>query len=104
MSLRHSDALQLLRIRFRLTDLCYTLLDLPLNLGKQQTKVEIASFLRRRCQDTVAMGVREIIPSVQDCRILFNHALFVLRREARRQEGLSKVRRPQLARLSSLLE
>ncbi|KAL9004300.1 MAG: hypothetical protein Q9188_002881 [Gyalolechia gomerana] len=102
-----SDTLQLLRVRYRLTDLVYAFLSLRREKVEQQTRKQIITFLGRRYADTTALGEREITLSLSDCQLIFDHARFILyrqHRDHRKEHGLSKEKKSQLTQLISVLD
>ncbi|KAI4153175.1 MAG: hypothetical protein LQ341_000579 [Variospora aurantia] len=80
----HSDTLQLLRVRLRLTDLAYGIFDFERQEFEDSERDAIKDFLRRRDND--AMVLREQLhppPSdLEECRRVFTKAREQLREDA----------------------
>ncbi|KAL8833887.1 MAG: hypothetical protein Q9170_004034 [Blastenia crenularia] len=80
----HADTIQLVRLRCRLTDFAYALLNYERGARAAFDRDDVTTFLFRRYLDNLAQNSREIIPSHSDCQLLFNHARYILCRDARK--------------------
>ncbi|KAI4179392.1 MAG: hypothetical protein L6R41_007869 [Letrouitia leprolyta] len=80
----HSDTLQLLRVRLRLTDLAYTFFRYERNPYEDRDRTQISELLNRRYSDNEILGQHESLPSPPECRRMFKHARHCLRVSAYR--------------------
>lgn len=78
----HSDTIQLMRVRLRLTDIAYACFRFDRSPEEQEERNEIAAFLERRYDDNIMLGEVESTPSALDCRQLFTRARATLRKNA----------------------
>ncbi|KAL8988718.1 MAG: hypothetical protein Q9177_002255 [Variospora cf. flavescens] len=66
-----SDIVQLLRIRYRLTDLAYSMFGYERSAHEERERTAIIEFLSRRYTDILIESRREITPCPPDCRAIF---------------------------------
>lgn len=80
----HSDTLQLLRVRLRLTDLAYGIFDFERQEIEDSERDAIKDFLRRRNNDAVVLGEQLHPPpsDLEECRRVFTKAREQLREDA----------------------
>ncbi|KAL8929317.1 MAG: hypothetical protein Q9208_001400 [Pyrenodesmia sp. 3 TL-2023] len=103
----HSDTLQLLRIRCRITDIAYALLNFNRTTQEQWHREGLVKFLHRRHLDNEALGERECIPSPSDARLIFKHARWTLRRSAYRYmqiHNLTATEQLRIVQLATIFE
>ncbi|KAI4127359.1 MAG: hypothetical protein LQ338_003235 [Usnochroma carphineum] len=78
----HSDTVQLMRVRLRLTDLAYACFNFDRSAHEEEERDEIQMLLERRYDDNVALGEEELIRRPAECRKIFTQARETLRRAA----------------------
>ncbi|KAL8650957.1 MAG: hypothetical protein Q9210_003520 [Variospora velana] len=75
-----SDTVQLLRVRYRLTDLAYSIFGYERTTHEELERTAIIEFLSRRYTDTLIESPRETTPCSADCRAIFWLARQTLRK------------------------
>ncbi|KAL8974646.1 MAG: hypothetical protein Q9197_001107 [Variospora fuerteventurae] len=80
----HSDTLQLLRVRLRLTDLAYGIFGFERQAFEDNERDAIKDFLRRRTNDAMVLGEQLHPPpsDLEECRRVFTKAREQLREDA----------------------
>lgn len=74
----HDDAIQLIRLRLRLSDFAYAITSLRRSEHEDFERAEIKKLLERRYNDNMALGEQEDLPSIKRCRDLFAYARWEL--------------------------
>ncbi|KAL8752509.1 MAG: hypothetical protein Q9184_005709 [Pyrenodesmia sp. 2 TL-2023] len=103
----HSDTLQLLRIRCRITDIAYAILKFDRTAQEESDREGLVKFLHRRHHDNLALDEREIIPLPSDARLIFKHARWTLRRSAYRYmkiHNLTATEQLRIVQLATIFE
>ncbi|KAL8656155.1 MAG: hypothetical protein Q9210_000440 [Variospora velana] len=80
----HSDTLQLLRLRLRLTDLAYGIFDFERQEFEDTERDAVKAFLQRRHNDAIVLGEQLHPPpsELEECRRVFTQAREQLRKDA----------------------
>ncbi|KAL8754219.1 MAG: hypothetical protein Q9184_005178, partial [Pyrenodesmia sp. 2 TL-2023] len=105
----HGDAIQLIRLRLRLSDFAYAITSLSRSEHEGLERAAINKFLERRYNDNVALGEQEELPSIRSCRDLFAYARWELQGQVcdylnSLESDLSKAEKKRVGRLGAVFD